>query len=57
MAFRVLPLPPHYDPAQVGRVWRVPYEERSLEDTAPHFAIFRAALDLHQAMAALRDSL
>lgn len=31
MALRELPLPPHYDPAQVGRVWRVPYEERAVE--------------------------
>src|SRR5512142_1497479 len=31
MAFRELPLPPHYDPAQVGRVWRVPYEDRAVE--------------------------
>src|SRR5512142_1462454 len=31
MALREFPLPPHYDPAQVGRVWRVPYEERAVE--------------------------
>ena len=24
-----MPLPPHYDPAKVGEVWRVPYQERS----------------------------
>lgn len=27
--FKELPLPPHYDPALVGQVWRVPYEERA----------------------------
>jgi nicotinamidase-related amidase len=26
-----LPLPPHFDPARVGEVWRVPYEERARE--------------------------
>lgn len=31
MTYRELPLPPHFDPAQVGRVWRVPYEERAVE--------------------------
>jgi nicotinamidase-related amidase len=24
-----LPIPPHFDPAKVGEVWRVPYEERA----------------------------
>jgi nicotinamidase-related amidase len=24
-----MPIPPHYDPARVGEVWRVPYEERA----------------------------
>jgi len=23
------PIPPHYDPSQVGKVWRVPYQERA----------------------------
>lgn len=27
--FKELPLPPHYDPALVGNVWRVPYAERA----------------------------
>ncbi len=27
--FRELPLPPHYDPARVSQVWRVPYQERA----------------------------
>lgn len=26
-----LPLPPHYDPAHVGQVWRVPYAQRAVE--------------------------
>lgn len=26
-----LPLPPHYDPAHVGHVWRVPYAQRAVE--------------------------
>jgi nicotinamidase-related amidase len=26
---RQLPVPPHFDPARVGEVWRVPYEERA----------------------------
>ena len=26
-----LPLPPHYDPASVGQVWRVPYQERAAQ--------------------------
>lgn len=29
LLFKELPLPPHYDPALVGQVWRVPYEERA----------------------------
>jgi nicotinamidase-related amidase len=28
---RELPLPPHYDPARVGEVWRVPYDERAAD--------------------------
>src|SRR4051794_10026670 len=28
---RDLPLPPHFDPAGVGEVWRVPYEDRARE--------------------------
>ena len=28
---RDLPLPPHYDPTQVGQVWRVPYQERAAQ--------------------------
>jgi nicotinamidase-related amidase len=30
----VLPVPPHYDPARVAEVWRVPYEERAREADA-----------------------
>jgi nicotinamidase-related amidase len=26
-----LPIPPHYDPAQVGEIWQVPYQERAAE--------------------------
>ncbi len=31
MAHQELALPAHYDPAQVGKVWRVPYQERATE--------------------------
>jgi nicotinamidase-related amidase len=31
---RELPLPPHFDAARVGEVWRVPYEDRAREATA-----------------------
>lgn len=26
-----LPVPPHYDPAKVGEVWRVPYQQRAID--------------------------
>jgi hypothetical protein len=26
---RQLPLPSHFDPEQVGQIWRVPYQERA----------------------------
>ncbi|MGF1498452.1 MAG: isochorismatase [Elainellaceae cyanobacterium] len=29
-----LPIPPHFDPAQVGKVWKVPYQQRSQEAQA-----------------------
>jgi nicotinamidase-related amidase len=29
-----LPVPPHFDPARVGEVWQVPYEERAAEAEA-----------------------
>jgi nicotinamidase-related amidase len=29
-----LPAPPHFDPASLGRVWRVPYQERAQEARA-----------------------
>lgn len=29
MAHQDLPIPPHFDPAKVGEVWKVPYEERA----------------------------
>jgi nicotinamidase-related amidase len=29
--FPELPVPPHFDPAKVGEVWKVPYEERAAE--------------------------
>ncbi len=29
MPYTPLPLPPHFDPAQVAQVWRVPYQERA----------------------------
>jgi nicotinamidase-related amidase len=31
MAHRELPIPPHFDPAKVDQVWRVPYQERAAE--------------------------
>lgn len=30
----LLPIPQHFDPRQVGEVWRVPYQERAVEATA-----------------------
>lgn len=36
MARRELPIPPHFDPAKVGQVWRVPYQQRAEE--AAHWA-------------------
>src|SRR5947209_3908020 len=29
-----MPVPAHYDPARVGQVWRVPYEDRAREAAA-----------------------
>jgi nicotinamidase-related amidase len=42
-----LPLPPHFDPARVGDVWRVPYEERAREASswANEHGLGRAAED------------
>jgi nicotinamidase-related amidase len=42
-----LPLPPHFDPARVGEVWRVPYEERAREASswASEHGLGRAAED------------
>ncbi|NIR15745.1 MAG: isochorismatase, partial [Desulfobacterales bacterium] len=31
MAHHELPIPPHFDPNQVGNVWKVPYQERAEE--------------------------
>ncbi|MEM0381216.1 MAG: isochorismatase [Nitrososphaerota archaeon] len=31
MMFRELPLPPHFDPLQADKVWRVPYQERAAQ--------------------------
>src|SRR5215212_442980 len=31
---RRLPVPPHFDAARVGEVWKVPYEERAREAQA-----------------------
>jgi nicotinamidase-related amidase len=31
MAYRDLPIPPHFDPNKVGEVWKVPYQERAEE--------------------------
>ncbi len=31
MSHPELPLPPHFDPAKVGQVWKVPYQERAAE--------------------------
>jgi nicotinamidase-related amidase len=46
---RELPVPAHFDPARVGTVWRVPYEERAAE--APAWA------DRHGVSPASDDSL
>jgi hypothetical protein len=27
----MLPLPPHYQASQVGKIWRVPYQQRATE--------------------------
>jgi nicotinamidase-related amidase len=42
-----LPLPPHYHPASVGQVWRVPYQERAAQAVqwAEKYAIAPAASD------------
>jgi nicotinamidase-related amidase len=32
--YKPLPLPGHYDPATVGQVWRVPYQERATQAAA-----------------------
>ncbi|MFI5340300.1 MAG: isochorismatase [Candidatus Methylomirabilales bacterium] len=34
MSIRRLPLPPHFDPSAVGKVWRVPYQQRADEAAA-----------------------
>ena len=34
MSIRQLPIPPHFDPKAVGKVWRVPYQERAEEAAA-----------------------
>lgn len=34
MSTRQLPIPPHFDPGAVGRVWRVPYQQRAVEAEA-----------------------
>lgn len=31
MAYRQLPVPDHFDPEAVGRVWKVPYQQRAAE--------------------------
>lgn len=31
MARQELPIPPHFDPAKIGQVWRVPYQQRAEE--------------------------
>ena len=44
---RELPIPAHFDPARVGEVWRVSYEDRAREATAwaEQHGIRRAAED------------
>ncbi len=34
MAYQPLPIPPHFDPEAVAKVWRVPYRERAVEAEA-----------------------
>jgi len=31
MVHNELPIPPHFDPGKVGKVWKVPYQERAME--------------------------
>lgn len=31
MAYRELPIPPHFDAGRVGEVWKVPYQQRAVE--------------------------
>jgi len=47
MANIELPIPPHFDPDQVGQVWRVPYQERArdAEEWARRYNIPPAAQD------------
>lgn len=34
ITYRQLPIPPHFDPQKVGAVWRVPYQQRTVEAEA-----------------------
>ncbi len=47
MAHRELPIPPHFDPNQLGNVWKVPYQERAeeAEDWAKKHLVPPAAHD------------
>lgn len=42
-----LPIPPHFNPEQVGEIWRVPYQERAIaaRDWARHHNLQPAARD------------
>ncbi len=47
MNVRQLPVPPHFDPGAVGKVWRVPYQQRAEEAAgwATRHAVLSAASD------------
>lgn len=53
-----LPLPPHYDPATVGQVWRVPYAQRAAdaEQWAQGYALRPAAEDVRQIALVIIDA-
>lgn len=46
--FRQLPIPPHFDPSNVGQIWRVPYQQRAAEA--------RQWAKQHQISSALKDA-
>lgn len=57
MLFTELPLPPHFHPDEVGKVWRVPYQERAADALAwaKTHALQPAAQDAHRVCLVLVD--